>query len=223
MKICTLCKVKKSINDFYYSKSWGYTSRCKKCTLKTTQERIFKKQGGRKKRYETVKDTLKRGTRVCCICSEEKKLQEFDRAKTNTTRGWVFRSKCKKCNKKLCSEYGKSNRKKRNKRLKKWRKCNPELAKMNDKRKRYKKYGITLKQLELLKKTNNYCCWICDRKKRLFVDHCHKTNKIRGILCPQCNTYLGIIEDSIQKIEKLKKYLENKSPHSRILIEIANN
>lgn len=49
-------------------------------------------------------------------------------------------------------------------------------------------------------------------RSRFYIDHCHKTNKIRGLLCHQCNLALGHVGDSIEKLEGLILYLkENKT------------
>jgi hypothetical protein len=40
-------------------------------------------------------------------------------------------------------------------------------------------------------------CAICrepPKRRRLFIDHCHATGKIRGLLCPRCNTKLASVE-----------------------------
>jgi hypothetical protein len=39
------------------------------------------------------------------------------------------------------------------------------------------------------------------------IDHCHKTNKVRGILCRSCNLALGLMNDDLVKIRKLAKYI----------------
>jgi hypothetical protein len=39
------------------------------------------------------------------------------------------------------------------------------------------------------------------------VDHCHKTNKRRGLLCHKCNVGLGMVQDSVEHLEKLIAYL----------------
>src|SRR4051812_49160840 len=54
-------------------------------------------------------------------------------------------------------------------------------------------YGITLNEYEELLKNQSGLCAVCRRdqksfSKRLSVDHCHKTKKIRGLLCGSCNT-----------------------------------
>ena len=53
-------------------------------------------------------------------------------------------------------------------------------------------------------------CFICGRlpgKRRLCVDHCHKTGRVRGLLCSKCNTYLGHIRDSVDAAQRMVDYL----------------
>ena len=40
-------------------------------------------------------------------------------------------------------------------------------------------------------------------------DHSHKTNKVRDLLCSQCNLGLGHAKDSIDLLNKAIKYLEH--------------
>ena len=78
-------------------------------------------------------------------------------------------------------------------------------------------YGITLDEYnKLLSKQNNKCA-ICNidnngkyrNKARAFaVDHCHSTNKIRGLLCSDCNTGIGLLKDNINFLESAIKYLK---------------
>lgn len=42
------------------------------------------------------------------------------------------------------------------------------------------------------------------------IDHCHKTGKIRGILCSRCNTALGGFNDDIKLLDKAINYLSCK-------------
>ena len=58
-------------------------------------------------------------------------------------------------------------------------------------------------------------CDCCGRKdKPLVMDHCHKSNKIRGWICQSCNIGIGRLGDSVDGILKafnyLKKYYENE-------------
>ena len=40
------------------------------------------------------------------------------------------------------------------------------------------------------------------------IDHCHKTGKIRGLLCDTCNRALGLFKDDIQMLKNSVAYLE---------------
>jgi uncharacterized CHY-type Zn-finger protein len=63
---------------------------------------------------------------------------------------------------------------------------------------------------EMLDNQNGLCaiCGTKPDKKRLEVDHCHKTGLVRGLLCHICNTGLGYFHDSTDKLEVAIKYLE---------------
>ena len=108
--------------------------------------------------------------------------------------------------------YRAKNRVKINAYAKQWRLRNPE--KYNAKQKRYdlknpdrrknKQYGINLAEM---KKKQNGMCAICSRKVFLVIDHCHQTKKFRGLLCNDCNLGLGRFFDSVENLEKAKKYL----------------
>lgn len=61
------------------------------------------------------------------------------------------------------------------------------------------RYGLTPEQYDKLFEQQNGCCAICGRhqsesKLALGIDHCHKTGKVRRLLCPPCNTCLGWFE-----------------------------
>jgi DNA-directed RNA polymerase subunit RPC12/RpoP len=43
--------------------------------------------------------------------------------------------------------------------------------------------------------------------KRLAVDHCHKTGKLRGILCENCNRGIGMFKDNQELLEQAIRYL----------------
>lgn len=77
-----------------------------------------------------------------------------------------------------------------------------------------KKYGITLEQYEALRESQGGGCAICKatigeakRKRALFVDHDHKTKRVRGLLCMRCNTAIGYLRDHPQYAHALVGYL----------------
>ncbi len=74
-------------------------------------------------------------------------------------------------------------------------------------------YGITREKYDEMVKQQNNLCAICKKPddvldRELCVDHDHKTNKIRGLLCTHCNTGLGQFKDSITMLETAVDYLK---------------
>ena len=54
----------------------------------------------------------------------------------------------------------------------------------------------------------NGLCGICEKYfEKLHVDHCHTTNKIRGLLCNHCNLALGKFKDDIKRLSNAINYL----------------
>jgi hypothetical protein len=89
--------------------------------------------------------------------------------------------------------------------------CNDKRARKNELN-RY--YGLTEQDYELIKDKQNNGCAICGSNvsdslhRRLSVDHCHKTKKVRGLLCTKCNNGIGNFNDDILLLKNAIKYLE---------------
>lgn len=79
-----------------------------------------------------------------------------------------------------------------------------------------RRYGLTMEELKELINSQNGYCYICGRhessfkgKRRLHLDHCHKTGKVRKLLCIRCNNALGFLDDNIERLEKCISYLKD--------------
>ncbi|MGW0245086.1 endonuclease VII domain-containing protein [Nocardia goodfellowii] len=76
-------------------------------------------------------------------------------------------------------------------------------------------YGITADEYWALYEAQDGRCYICRRPRRkdakkLSVDHCHKTGRIRGLLDQRCNRdVLGYFRDDVTAFERGKEYLTN--------------
>ena len=169
-------------------------------------------------------------TKICTVCGEEKPIDQFGFSRPN-----VHRANCKECQNKYNKEYLKNNpdiaekinkkhkiylkkyrkvnQKKRNEYLKEWGKKNPEKKRAQKYRNRY---GIDIEDYEKILKKQNGVCAICSgtdlgRKnaKYFVIDHCHETNKIRGLLCYKCNTLLGLCNDDPEILLSGALYLKN--------------
>ena len=72
--------------------------------------------------------------------------------------------------------------------------------------------GIDFKKLEEMMRACGNRCEICGKEppqsNRLCVDHCHKTNLIRGLLCRACNMGLGSFRDNTEFLQAAIRYLE---------------
>lgn len=57
-------------------------------------------------------------------------------------------------------------------------------------------------------------CALCNVKAsalgpdRFHVDHCHKTGRVRGLLCRLCNGALGLLKDNKETVNGINEYLE---------------
>ena len=82
-----------------------------------------------------------------------------------------------------------------------------------------KKYGISADDYDEILSDQDGVCAICGadnprikqpgkRTDNLHVDHDHKTGRVRGLLCQPCNTSLGKMNDSPQRLRKAAQYLE---------------
>ena len=83
-----------------------------------------------------------------------------------------------------------------------------------------RKYGISLRQYQSLLQAQNGTCKICgtsdpkghgSRNGRFFVDHCHGTGAVRGLLCHHCNIGIGAFADDSARLQKAIEYLSQAS------------
>jgi hypothetical protein len=100
---------------------------------------------------------------------------------------------------------------------KRYRENNPEKTKAYEKRRGWlRNYGITPEEYEEILNLQGRCCKICNEHesafiKSLAVDHDHKTGKVRGLLCSNCNTALGLLRENLQLFDNAVRYLKEGS------------
>jgi hypothetical protein len=91
-----------------------------------------------------------------------------------------------------------------------------EYRKQQDFDKRFRKYGITYTEFKELEIKQEYRCAICGvvptrASNRLHdgfhIDHCHVSGRVRGLLCSNCNTGIGMLKDSETILQSAIKYL----------------
>jgi hypothetical protein len=74
---------------------------------------------------------------------------------------------------------------------------------------RKRRYGILPEQLQKLRAAQNDQCAIClsPLTDSLAVDHCHRSGVIRGLLCRNCNSGIGLLNDDSERAYRAAVYL----------------
>lgn len=88
-------------------------------------------------------------------------------------------------------------------------------------------YGITLDDYNKMFSIQSGCCDICKThqsqlKRPLDVDHNHDTGEVRGLLCSNCNTGIGLLKDSSEILTLAIKYLEKNNKKDSIKLGESN-
>ncbi len=99
--------------------------------------------------------------------------------------------------------------------MKRWRDANPDKQHATDIK---RLYGLALEDYNKMLVNQDMKCAICSKQHdpskkrgRLYVDHCHKTGRIRKLLCGNHNSMLGYAEDSIEILQKAIDYIKEHS------------
>lgn len=126
--------------------------------------------------------------RTCTTCGEFKSAEHYGLEKdVRAFKGITMRSKCTSCNE-----------------HRKWKKFI------------VRRYGITHDEYYEMLNQQNGVCKICGSEdnnsercssNKLFIDHCHSTGKVRGLLCHKCNQALGYFNDDTDRLQKAIEYL----------------
>jgi hypothetical protein len=90
-----------------------------------------------------------------------------------------------------------------NDQARRWAKAHPEKCVAAS---RKWKYGLTADEQQVLLSKP---CAICGNKAT-HIDHCHQTNRVRGGLCNNCNTGLGMFRDNPALMVNAIKYVKSK-------------
>lgn len=140
--------------------------------------------------------------KTCSKCRIPKEESEFNRSNTikHGLQYW-----CRQCSKRRDRERNPENvaRSRKNYEM------NPEYPRI--KRERWLKttYGISLSDFDKLFNRQGGKCAICaEPMSRPFIDHCHETEKVRGLLCPGCNKGIGFLKDSPKVLISAARYLK---------------
>lgn len=82
-----------------------------------------------------------------------------------------------------------------------------------------RRYNITPEQLANMYLEQGDSCKICnihkdDTPRGLVIDHNHKTLEVRGLLCNDCNSGIGMLKENPEFLDKAKQYLKTKGKYN---------
>lgn len=123
----------------------------------------------------------------CRLCKEALPVSKFHKDKNG---GLGVGNECKKC---LSADRPRQRvleRKSRTKRL----------------------YNLAQEDYERLASIQGGCAICKDPERKLVIDHCHTTDLVRGLLCSQCNSALGLFKDDPKILQAATDYLKISAP-----------
>ncbi len=137
-------------------------------------------------------------TRTCRVCKKDKNLiADYYLSRKDPTLASSYSYECKDCCIKRTVEYNHRHRPKRK---------DQALQ---------RHYGIGLEEYNQLFEEQNGGCAICGttepggKWKNFHVDHDHETRKVRGLVCSNCNTSMGLVKEDIHTLKSMIQYLES--------------
>jgi hypothetical protein len=134
--------------------------------------------------------------KTCARCKVPQSLDQFPTKKS----GAGYYSYCRSCN---------------NAQMAAWRAANPGRATQRAREWRWlKRFGITPEQYMQMLAGQDNACAICRSPESgtpngwFDVDHCHETDKVRGLLCRWCNLGIGQMGDNAERLRAAADYLD---------------
>lgn len=183
-KRCSRCKQSFPITSFYLNKSTkdGRTDRCKECAKQIQAERRSQLKG------------VTTGSKKCGCCQQVKSLSEF----------FPYYAYCKACSKDKRRVYYTEKLQ------------NSEKEKERVKKVRLKRsYALSIDEYEAMIIRQSGLCAVCGQlpsdRSVLHIDHCHKSGKVRELLCTHCNSVLGHAHDNPEILRNAARYIEKHS------------
>lgn len=162
------------------------------------------------RRYQCIKSKIKKGKTIEDLLkpplTKLEKKKEYAKKYLASDKGKAMKERMAK------NPWHIRNREYRKIKDKEYRQNNQEKERKRARKNQVKSYGITEEDYNKMFEEQDGCCAICKRHqseftKSLFIDHCHKTNKVRGLLCHNCNIGLGSFKDNIELMKNGINYL----------------
>jgi hypothetical protein len=149
--------------------------------------------------------------KICYKCNTEQPLNQFTKDKYSKDN---HSGLCKACTAIKRKAWNTQNPGVTVAASKRWTEENPEKAKRIRRNSWLKhSYGITQDQYDEMLRLQNNQCAICQRPqsdmiRKFCVDHNHTTGEVRDLLCPECNSLIGMAKENKDILLKAISYIE---------------
>ena len=148
--------------------------------------------------------------KICRVCKVEKPLGDFYRNRSNKD---GYNGACKICASRICKAHYEKHKEVYKLRAKNWADANrPRRRQIVTAYQR----GMSVDERETFLEERDFRCEVCGLsrdesylllKRDLCIDHCHLTEKNKGVLCILCNAAAGSCGDDPLRVFKLFEYL----------------
>ena len=143
--------------------------------------------------------------KTCRVCKEIKADSAFYARRTNRD---GLRTECKKCH----GAFGRCN----------YLQNKDRIDYTNLRGHLRRSYGLQVKDWDALFARQGGVCAICGqpetrynnkskKTQKLCVDHNHRTDAVRGLLCHRCNSTIGLVEESTYRLQQMIEYLNSQT------------
>lgn len=201
-KTCKECRAALPLSAFpILSANHKHGPRCRECH--NAKQRAYVD------RARTTKTPAVEGIRICKSCQQIRHMTEFPIQFAATDGRMAL---CKFCE---------------NARQRTWRKAamasRPDFVaarQLSQDKHKAQRYGLTLEAYRELEAKVTGKCEVCHKPprcrkqwradSRLHIDHCHKTGKVRGLLCTDCNRAIGLFEDDPAALFRAAEYVRRE-------------
>jgi len=138
--------------------------------------------------------------KMCTVCKVAKPFEDFydgykAKKQRDVTNKKYPHSRCKECDHARVRVYHHKNKKRITKQM------------LVSHRRRL--YGLNEEEYNNMILSQNNLCAICNKPsdKTLHIDHDHVTGRVRGLLCPNCNTGIGMLQEDLIILNRAIEYL----------------
>jgi len=191
VKLCPDCQETKPLKEFTLNKRRpdGRGTYCRACfnvRSRDHRERLASNEGREIKRRRDVPD----GMKYCPRCEQVLPLEGFGSNRSASDGRTTY---CRPCHNAVGKE---------------------TATRLYGSTREYhlrRRYGITMAEVDAMIADQGGMCAVCSGKPE-HVDHDHKTSRVRGILCFNCNQALGNVRDNPEVLQGLIDYLADATP-----------